>query len=246
MRGFTPARIGIGRSGTGRPTAATLDFQLAAARARDAVHRSLDNDVLERALLPLSCLRVRSMAAERDIYLRRPDLGRRLDEDDHAMLAAHAEDEAWDIVFVVADGLSAAATAYAPPLIHECRSRMVDFRIAPVVLAAQGRVALGDAIGAAIGARCVAVMLGERPGLTVSESLGLYLSWSPRIGLRDSQRNCISNIHASGLSIDAAAHRAVWLIRAARRLQMTGVALKEAADDAIAIGEMPTGLPSDS
>jgi ethanolamine ammonia-lyase small subunit len=226
FRAVTRARIGLGRSGDGLPTRALLDFQLAHARARDAVHGAVDFDRLAADLTPHPTIRVRSAAPDRATYLRRPDLGRRLEEGCRAALPAGA----WDIAFVVADGLSAAAVqAHAAPLVHVCLERLPGWAVAPVVLAEQARVALGDAVGAAMGAKLVALLVGERPGLSAADSLGVYLTWGPEPGCPDSRRNCISNIHAAGLPIAAAADKLCWLATEAARLKLTGVALKEDA-----------------
>lgn len=226
FRHATRARIGLGRSGDALPTKALLDFQLAHARARDAVHGAVDFDTLAADLVPHPTLRVRSAAPDRATYLRRPDLGRRLDPASAATLAAGG----WDMVFVIADGLSAAAVqANAAPLVHACLDRLGALRVGPVVLAEQARVALGDAVGAALGARLVALLVGERPGLSAADSLGVYLTWDPRPGRADSERNCLSNIHAAGLSIAAAADKLCWLATEAARRKLTGVALKEDA-----------------
>lgn len=221
-RAATPARIGLGRSGDALPTAALLDLQTAHARARDAVHGAVDFGALAVALAPLETVLVRSAARDRAEYLARPDLGRRLASD--AVLAPAP----CDICFVVADGLSAAAVAtHAAPLVHAARARLGDLSVGPVVLAEQGRVAIGDDIGARLGARLVAVLIGERPGLSVADSLGVYLTFDPKPGRRDSERNCISNIHGAGLGIETAADKLAGLARGALALGITGVGLKE-------------------
>ena len=226
FRNATRARIALGRSGDALPTKALLEFQLAHARARDAVHSAVDFDRLAADLSPLQTLRVHSAASDRPTYLRRPDLGRRLDP---ARAAALPGGE-WDLLFVIADGLSAAAVQVnAAPLVHACVARLGHLRIGPVVLAQQARVALGDEVASAMGARLVALLVGERPGLSAAESLGVYLTWDPRPGRADSERNCISNIHSDGLSIRTAADKLCWLAAEAARLKLTGVALKEDA-----------------
>lgn len=226
FRSATRARIALGRSGDALPTKALLEFQLAHARARDAVHSAVDFDRLAADLSPLETVRVHSAAPDRPTYLRRPDLGRRLDPASAAGLMAGE----WDLVFVIADGLSAAAVQVnAAPLIRACTARLGHLRIGPVVLAEQARVALGDEVASAMGARLVALLVGERPGLSAAESLGVYLTWEPRPGRADSERNCISNIHADGLSIQTAADKLCWLATEAARLKLTGVALKEDA-----------------
>ena len=235
MRQATRARIGLGRAGDALPTRALLDFQLAHARARDAVHAVVDFDAVQLALSPLTIHRVRSAAPDRDAYLRRPDLGRRLSDDGRAQLLSAADDAEWDLVFVIADGLSASAVStHAAPLMLAILGRLQGWRIAPIVCVEQGRVAVGDEIGEIIRAQLCAVLIGERPGLSAADSLGLYLTWSPRVGRRDSERNCISNIHAEGLSYAQAATTAAWLIQEATRRRLTGVDLKD---------EVAAGLP---
>ncbi|CAO3404661.1 ethanolamine ammonia-lyase subunit EutC [Azospirillum palustre] len=226
FRSATRARIALGRSGDALPTKALLEFQLAHARARDAVHSAVDFDRLAADLSPLETIRVHSAAPDRPTYLRRPDLGRRLDPASAAGLTAGE----WDLVFVIADGLSAAAVQVnAAPLVRACTARLGHLRIGPVVLAEQARVALGDEVASAMGARLVALLVGERPGLSAAESLGVYLTWDPKSGRADSERNCISNIHSGGLSIQTAADKLCWLATEAARLKLTGVALKEDA-----------------
>jgi len=246
FRGATRARIGLGRSGDALPTTALLEFQLAHARARDAVHSAVDFDRLAGDLAPHPVLRVRSAVPDRATYLRRPDLGRRLDPASAASLPSGG---GWDILFVIADGLSAAAVqTNAAPLIHACLDRLGSLRVGPVVLAEQARVALGDEVGAILGARLVALLVGERPGLSAADSLGVYLTWEPRPGRADSERNCLSNIHAGGLPIGAAADKLCWLANEAARLKLTGVGLKEDApslpgpeNEKIAKGTDPIG-----
>lgn len=224
-RGTTRARIGLGRSGDALPTSALLDFQAAHGRARDAVHGVADFAAVAEQLRPLPCLTLHSQAPDRAAYLRRPDLGRRLDDASVAMLKDHAGD--WDIAFVVADGLSARAVmAHAVPILQRCMAGLAGWRIAPIVLAGQARVALGDDIATCLNAKAVAVLIGERPGLSVADSLGVYITWAPHIGRVDSERNCISNIHADGMSHDQAAATLLWLLREARRLSLSGIGLK--------------------
>ncbi len=228
----TRARIGLGRSGDALPTAALLEFQMAHARARDAVHGSVDFDALAAALAPHPSVRVKSAAPDRAAYLRRPDLGRRLDDADRARLEALPRlDKPWDIAFVIADGLSATAVnANAATTFAECMARLPgNWSVAPAILAEQGRVALGDDVAFALGARLVAILVGERPGLSVSDSLGIYLTLDPRPGRLESERNCISNIHADGLSPAEAGAKLAWLAREAKRRGLTGIGLKDEA-----------------
>ncbi|OCX67255.1 ethanolamine ammonia-lyase [Thioclava sp. SK-1] len=227
LRAATPARIGLGRTGAGLPTGADLAFRLAHARARDAVHSALDFDALAADLAPLPVLRVASQAEDRASYLKRPDLGRKLADGTRLEPLAVRP----DVVFVVADGLSSdAVAAHAAEVVHASAARLAGRVIGPVVLASQARVAIGDQIGHALGARMVVVLVGERPGLTVADSLGAYITFAPAPGRRDSQRNCISNIHAKGgLSTDQAAHKIAWLVAQALRLELTGTGLKDDA-----------------
>lgn len=226
LRRFTTARVALGRAGNAQPTAAHLDFQAAHAEARDAVWSALDAPALAAAL---DAMLVASEAGDRRTYLLRPDLGRRLREADRARLAASAVPDCCAIV--VADGLNARGVqAQAPGLVARLRpGLMAAGWAAPVVVATQARVALGDAIGEALGARVVLVLLGERPGLSALDSVGAYVTWAPRRGRTDAERNCVSNIRPAGLSAEAAAARLLWLVAAARRLGGTGVTLKDEA-----------------
>ncbi len=222
--------MALGRAGNGLPTGAHLDFQAAHAAARDAVHATLDVGTLqgELAQVGLTSIAVHSAAADRRRYLLRPDLGRRLRDTDRVRLAATPAHDA--LLFVVCDGLSAVAVqrhaaallARVVPMLHAGGQH-----IAPIVIAEQGRVALGDDIGEALGATAVAVLIGERPGLSAADSLGVYLTWQPHRGRTDAERNCISNIRAEGLPPAAAAEKLHWLIGAMQRLQLTGVDLKD-------------------
>jgi ethanolamine ammonia-lyase small subunit len=236
FRAATPARIGLDRCGDGLSTSALLDFQLAHADARDAVHGVVEFERLAALIEPTRpVLRVHSAARDRAVYLRRPDLGRRLDADSRARLDQARRDQAYDVVFVICDGLSSAAiNDHAVPLLDACLGLIPSWNVAPIVLAAQARVALGDEVCVALDARLCVVLIGERPGLSVANSLGVYLTWSPRIGHRDADRNCISNIHAAGLGYGLAAEKLVWLMTQARRLGLSGVALKEDAGAAAA------------
>jgi ethanolamine ammonia-lyase small subunit len=233
LRQATPARIGLGRCGNALPTRALLEFQLAHARARDAVHETYRPEALLAQLAAAqlggsSPLIVHSQAPDRHSYLQRPDLGRSLNVSDSEQLSAAQ----YEVAFVIADGLSApAAHRHAVPLLQALWSKLEHWRIAPVVIACQARVALGDEIGARLGASLVAMLIGERPGLTSPDSLGIYLTWQPRIGRQDSARNCISNIRPpTGLSYEQAASRLAWLMHAARHQRLTGVGLKDSSN----------------
>ncbi len=246
-RAHTPARIALGRAGHALPTAEVLRIDLAHAQARDAVHAALDVPALSAALagLGLATLAVASEAPDRATYLRRPDLGRRLGGDAAARLAAARPADAADapdVLCVLADGLSALATQrHAVPLLQALLPRLhaAGLRTGPhVVIATQARVALGDAIGAAGAARAVLVLLGERPGLSSPDSLGAYLTWAPRPGRTDAERNCVSNIRPEGQAPADAARRLAWLCTAAARGGATGVALKDDSDTSL------DGLPA--
>lgn len=238
LRRHTPARIGLGRSGISQPTAAQLEFQLAHAQARDAVHRPFDPGAVEAALqaLGLPTLSLHSAAPDRATYLKRPDLGRRLDEASAARLAALELGDPPDLSLVVGDGLSALAVErHAVPFIDALRGALGSgWRWAPVAVVRQARVAVGDPIGHALGARLVVVLIGERPGLSSPDSMGLYITWGPRPGRSDAERNCISNVRPEGLPLAAAAERLAWLLREARARQLTGVGLKDESEPAIA------------
>lgn len=224
LRQFTRARIGLGRTGDALPTTQLLSFQAAASQARDAVHASLDVAALRSELAPQSCIEVSSRATDRQSYLLRPDWGRELGRGGDELDTAQGD---YDLAIVIADGLSArAAMAHSAAMLVACLPKLAGWSLAPIVLATQARVGLGDAIAQRLGARMVAVFIGERPGLSVADSLGIYLTWAPQPGQADSLRNCISNIHAHGLSYEKAATLLAWLANEARRRQLTGTALK--------------------
>ncbi len=223
LRRFTPARVALRRAGNGLPTAAHLAFQAAHAAARDAVQASLDVGALQAELkgAGLASIAVRSEAPDRRSYLLRPDLGRRLGDRAAIPRLPGA------MLFVVCDGLCAIAVQrHAAPLLRHVVAQLPG-PVAPIVVAEQGRVALGDEIGEAMEAEAVAVLIGERPGLSAPDSLGVYLTWQPRRGRTDAERNCISNIRSEGLPPEAAADKLLWLIGAMRRMCLTGVLLKD-------------------
>lgn len=236
---WTPARIALGRTGASLPTREVLAFALAHARARDAVHAPFDPGAVSRGLagLGLDTIEVASDATDRALYLRRPDCGRRLSPASRKALRGRSAPV--ELVLVVGDGLSATAVhTHAVPLVaaFQPHARRQDWSLAPVVLARGARVALGDEIGALLQARAVAVLIGERPGLSSSDSLGVYLTFGPRHGRSDAERNCISNIRAEGLSYEVAAFKLAWLVREALSRSLTGVGLKDASDLAVRDG----------
>jgi ethanolamine ammonia-lyase small subunit len=232
LKRHTPARIGLGRAGSGIATAAHLAFQRDHAQARDAVHEALDPAPLLAGLRErgLNAVALHSAAADRRTFLARPDLGRRLAEGARDDLDRYPRGH--DLVLVIADGLSArAAQRHALPLLDAALPalRRDSWRLGPAVLVAQGRVAIGDEIGAALEAALVAVLIGERPGLTSPDSLGVYLTWAPAPGRTDAERNCLSNIRPEGMGYHAAASKLLYLLSEARRRRLTGVALKDEA-----------------
>jgi ethanolamine ammonia-lyase small subunit len=246
LRRFTSARIALGHTGVSQPTSVQLDFQLAHARARDAVHQALDTAALTQALAAAwpgssPALLLHSAAETRNAYLQRPDLGRRLDAPSRALLSARSGGEAsCDLAIVIADGLSALAVMQnAPPLLAALQARLSPERwtVAPLSIVEQGRVAVGDEVGELLGAQLVVVLIGERPGLSSPDSMGLYLTWAPRVGLTDERRNCISNVRPAGLRHDDAAARLHYLLEEARRRQLTGVGLKDETDATQALGD---------
>lgn len=247
LRGTTRARIGLPRAGDALATDAVLDLRAAHAAARDAVLEPLDVGALAKQVTALgrgAPRIVASRARDRDEYVRRPDLGR--EPGDVAQLGSATSPRGYDVALVIADGLSPRAVQrHAAALLEAILDRLPHaLRVAPPVIATQARVALGDHLGLALHARSVLVLIGERPGLSVAESVGIYLSHDPRPGKPDSGRNCISNVHPpDGLSYEAAARTAVSLLEGARRLGTSGVALKDIAP----IESLPVeSLPVDS
>jgi ethanolamine ammonia-lyase small subunit len=237
LRRHTPARIALGRTGSSLPTAEVLGFALAHAQARDAVHAPFEAEATVAAIeaLGLEAVIVESAAPDRASYLRRPDLGRTLSDAARAALAARARGVC-DLVIVVADGLSSTAVhAHAALLVEALLPavREAGWRLGPVVVARQARVALGDAVGELLGARLAILLVGERPGLSSPDSLGAYITFEPRTGRTDAERNCVSNIRGEGLSYDAAAFKLAWHAREALRLGLTGVGLKDESDTAL-------------
>ncbi|VVM50358.1 Ethanolamine ammonia-lyase light chain [Pseudomonas fluorescens] len=236
LRRLTSARIALGRTGTSMPTSAQLDFQYAHAQARDAVHLPFDHAALSAQLAERGheTLLLQSAATNRDSYLQRPDLGRKLSEKSAQTLRDHAAANPGgvDLVIVVADGLSALAVhRHTLPLLARLEEQMTSdgWSVAPIILVEQGRVAVADQIGELLGAKMVVILIGERPGLSSPDSLGLYFTYAPKVGLTDAYRNCISNVRLEGLSYGMAAHRLLYLMREACRRQLSGVNLKDEA-----------------
>ncbi|GAB2196977.1 ethanolamine ammonia-lyase subunit EutC [Sessilibacter sp. MAH4] len=257
LRQFTDARIGLGRSGVSVPTQELLEFQLAHARARDAVHLPLNFDALTNELAKTSeqfsilnsasPIKVHSQAIDRMTYLQRPDLGRKLDEESRLALQGKEETlKPYDLALVVADGLSATAieknaNEFIQELAVLLSSTNEPWQLAPIVLVEQGRVAIADEIGALLNARATLIMIGERPGLSSPDSLGLYLTWAPEPGLKDDRRNCISNVRKAGLSHRDAAQKTLYLLTEAKRLNVSGVAIKDRSNNTDSIIEKSEG-----
>jgi ethanolamine ammonia-lyase small subunit len=236
LRRLTPARIALGRTGTSMPTSAQLDFQYAHAQARDAVHLPFDHAGLSTQLAEIgrASVLLHSAAADRNSYLQRPDLGRKLSDPSAQTLRnyAAANPGGVDLIIVVADGLSALAVhRHTLPFLKRLEEQVLaeGWSVSPVMLVEQGRVAVADEIGELMGAKMTVILIGERPGLSSPDSLGLYFTYNPKVGLTDAFRNCISNVRLEGLSYGMAAHRLVYLMREACRRQLSGVNLKDEA-----------------
>jgi ethanolamine ammonia-lyase small subunit len=256
LREFTDARIGLGRTGVSLPSAELLAFQLAHAQARDAVHLALDTSLLVEQIDSSglsfawpSPILLHSQASDRVSYLQRPDLGRRLHADSHDILTQITITNAagilptYDLAIVVVDGLSSFAVQQhsltfmlaLDKLLQQDSSRNTKqaWKVAPLTIVQQGRVAIGDEVGALLNANAVVVLIGERPGLSSPDSLGLYMTWAPKVGLSDASRNCISNIRPAGLDIAQASKKAMYLLRESRAKQLTGVGLKDRTSDTL-------------
>ena len=249
LRELTSARIGLGRAGTSLPTSELLKFQLAHAQAIDAVHSPLNGELLRGQLAalsyhqqPLTLHGVKSEAEDRLVYLQRPDLGRKLSEASTYSLQNLREKEPFDLAIVIADGLSATAVMqqsvpFLTALLTQLETSQPAWTLAPVSVVEQGRVAIGDDIALALNAQMVVVLIGERPGLSSPDSLGIYLTWQPKPGCDDGKRNCISNVRPEGLTPEKAAARCLYLMENARARQLTGIGLKDRSEDNLLSGE---------
>ncbi|MEI4474098.1 ethanolamine ammonia-lyase subunit EutC [Frigidibacter sp. MR17.24] len=235
LRALTPARVRLDGGTGAQPLGSVLDFQLSHARARDAIRQPVDWEAVRAALDGRALIELQSRAPDRDTYIRRPDLGRRLSDESLARVPRTAP----DLAIVIADGLSAFAVRnHAAAMVKALTAALPDLTIGPIALVREGRVAIGDEIGAAMGAGLCLVLIGERPGLSVSDSLGAYLTLGPKPGTPDSGRNCVSNIHANGgLDYARASDLLAFLIRRAREIGATGVALKDDRTQTGRIGE---------
>lgn len=249
LQRLTVARIGLRRAGPAIATHDHLAFRAAHALARDAVFATLDLAALTAPVQALGLTPVEVMSGCNDhaTYLARPDLGRILADGEAPRLSASSQQA--DIAFLLAGGLSAQAVAmHAAPLLAAVLPalRAWQWQIAPVCLARYGRVALGDAVGAAFGARLMVVLIGERPGLTAPDSLGAYITYAPRPGRSDAERNCLSNIRPAGMTIEEAARRLLWHLHAAATRGVTGVALKDESDRKALPAHAPSAIPARS
>ncbi|PAU73689.1 ethanolamine ammonia-lyase subunit EutC [Vreelandella alkaliphila] len=247
LRAFTDARIGLGRAGISLPTHQLLAFQLAHAQAQDAVHCPLECDALADELttalsLYQTPIHVHSHAVDRAMYLQRPDYGRRLDDASREQLQQAAQSgQRFDLAVVIVDGLSALAVQqnsapFLTALYRALESDQREWQLAPLTIVEQGRVAIGDEVGALLNADAVLVMIGERPGLSSPDSLGLYMTWEPEVGLKDDRRNCISNVRPAGLKPEEAARRLLLLLTEARQRKLSGVQLKDRSEDSVLDG----------
>ncbi len=251
LREYTDARIGLGRAGVSIPTQESLNFQLAHAQAQDAVHLPLDVETvieqLENANLNLNQkqeiftpILLHSQAVNRTTYLQRPDLGRRLDKKSIEILKKvnTLKDEKYDLSIVVVDGLSSLAikenaSIFIKKLLEALNFDNQDWNLAPITIVQQGRVAIGDEVGQILNSKTTIVLIGERPGLSSPDSMGLYLTYNPKVGLTDESRNCISNIRIEGLSYEEAIKKAMYLLKESRRLELSGVNLKDRTTETI-------------
>lgn len=251
LREYTDARIGLGRAGVSIPTSHSLAFNLAHAQAQDAVHLPLDVETVIEQLENTNFafnqeqeiftpILLHSQAVNRTTYLQRPDLGRRLDKKSIDILKKvnTLKDEKYDLAVVVVDGLSSLAikengSIFIEKLVEVLNKDSQNWNIAPITIVQQGRVAIGDEVAEILNAKTVIVLIGERPGLSSPDSMGLYLTYNPKVGLTDESRNCISNIRMEGLSYEEAIKKTMYLLKESRRLELSGVNLKDRTTNTI-------------
>lgn len=231
LKTFTSARIALGSTGVSLPLKAVLDLRLAHAKAKDAVYSSLDINGLQEELEKCgsTVYHVKSRASNRDVYLHRPDLGRLLDETSYHFIKELAVVPS-DISIIIGDGLSASAVntnagLFVPAFLKQAQAK--GYTIAPLILASMARVAISDEIGSLLNTRLSIILIGERPGLSASDSMGAYLTYQPLPGTTDEKRNCVSNIRTQGLPPAIASEKVMHLVQNALRLQLTGVHLKD-------------------
>jgi ethanolamine ammonia-lyase small subunit len=249
LKSKTTARIAMGRAGGSLPTAECLAFAADHADARDAVYSELDVSALEKSVgLPIVSLH--SQATDRTTYLQRPDLGRRLDQQSIQLLESLNAKEA-DVVLIVADGLSAtAAQRHGADVLRHLIELLGErhFSMGPICVVRQARVAVEDEIGSVLHAKLAVILIGERPGLGLADSLGGYIVFDPKIGKSDADRNCVSNIHPRHLPPAVAAQTLVWLIEQSLVRRISGVGLKDERTIALEVipglGQQPALRPS--
>jgi ethanolamine ammonia-lyase small subunit len=237
LRRYTDARIGLGRTGISQTTDAHLQFQLDHANARDAVHISLNAELITTSLFTvgLSSILLNSQAENRTVYLQRPDFGRKLNEEsvERIKTIKHQQTNNAEAVIVIADGLSSTAVQrHAVKLADTINKALLEQKVtvSPICIVGQGRVAIGDEIGELFNAKIMIMIIGERPGLSAPDSLGIYYTYNPIKGLTDANRNCISNIRPAGISIDGATAKLIWLINESLKKGVSGVNLKDQSD----------------
>ncbi|MCE7056376.1 ethanolamine ammonia-lyase subunit EutC [Algoriphagus sp. AGSA1] len=232
LKDFTDARIALGRTGGSLKTQELLQFRKDHALAKDAVWASLDTNSLESAIqdLKLPSITLTSQAENRETYIKRPDLGRKLSKESITLIKS-SKSEATAISIILADGLSAnAIPLHAIPFLQEFLPRINRHSLAPISIVKQGRVAISDEIGELFSSKISIILIGERPGLSSPYSMGIYLTYNPKAGNTDEKRNCISNIRTGGLPYAYAAEKLAFLCSEALRLKLSGVLLKDTFD----------------
>ncbi len=232
LKEFTKARIALGRCGSSIPTHELLDFRMAHAKAIDAVHIPLDCESIASRLesdFKEKVLIVHSAAKGRSEYLKRPDLGRILSEESSDRIKSLPKKAEYDISVVIADGLS--ATAIEKNVIPFCGILIPELKkqysLAPIVIAQQGRVAIGDSVSELFHAKMVILLVGERPGLKSPDSMGIYMTYNPFYGITEDKRNCISNVREHGLSYPMASFKLLYLLEESFKRRISGVNLKD-------------------
>ena len=228
LKNFTDARIAMGRTGNSIPTKNLLEFQLAHAKARDAVHSELNfteiSDLLNK--FNLQIINLHSSVHNRMEYLQRPDLGRKLNEESKTIL--NKCQKGFDLSIVIADGLSSLAIKnHLKPFLENLLPELNSWRLAPLSVVKEGRVAIGDEIAQILEAEIVVILIGERPGLSSPDSMGIYLTYAPKSGLTDESRNCISNVRPAGLNYSSASKKLLYLLNQSRSKKLSGVNLKD-------------------
>lgn len=231
LRQYTEARIALGRAGASLSTQNILSLNEAHAQARDSIYRKFEKDIIEQALIQLhqEVFQLKSKVDDKKEFLLRPDLGRRLCEESISIIEKSDIKKTFDVCISVSDGLSATAVnSHSIPLLQRLLKKLIaaDLSIAPICLIENGRVAISDETGSLLNTKVSIILIGERPGLSASDSMGVYLTFNPKVGNTDEQRNCISNIRLGGMQYDDAASEILLLTTASIRLNMSGTFLK--------------------